>query len=358
MNYHDEQIGYDRGTTPRLNAYIQETGWSPLIYAAANGHIETVKLLIEPGADVNLVRKNRTALLAAVSNKDSKCVELLIEAGASVNATFMDTIKTTTPVREVVQCGTLKILSILIQAGADVNFGGGQSPLFTAALYGKIEFIKPLVDAGADLNRQNDDGETPLHETLKYFYQTSFYVLMDLGANVNISDNKGFTPLMLAARFCCRLQDMIRTGCSTTEIASEKAGAIERICRLFRAGAQIGRKDHLGRNSLQVSLQSHQEEVKDIQMLLFAAGETLDGPIVSVEHIDIPEYFTELKENLDLKHLCREAIRKHLIHLDPHGHLFWRIPQLGLPSLVTEYLLYDCSLESETGTFAPDNKLN
>ena len=123
---------------------------------------------------MNLVRKNRTALLAAVSNRDSKCVDFLIEAGANVNTTFTDTIKTTTPVREVVQCGTPNILSILIQAGADVNLGGGQSSLYTAALYGKIEFIKPLMDAGADLNRQNDDGETPLHGTLKYFYHNGF----------------------------------------------------------------------------------------------------------------------------------------------------------------------------------------
>ena len=186
---------------------------------------------------------------------------------------------------------------------------------------------------------------------------SAFYVLMDLGANVNISDNKGLTPLMFAARFCGHLQGMIHTGYSATEIASEKAGAIERICRLFKAGAQIGRWDHLERNSLQVSFQSRHEEVKEIQMLLYAAGETLDGPTVPVK-ISIPEYFTELKENLDLKHPCRQAIRKHLIDVDPYVHLFGRIPQLGLPSIVTEYLLYDYSLESETGTYAPDNNLD
>ena len=89
-------------------------------------------------------------------------------------------------------------------------------------------------------------------------------------------------------------------------------------------------------------------------MLLYAAGETLDGPTVTVRDrrrfgrlidIIIPEYFQEIKQNLDLKHLCREAIRKHLIGLDPHEHLFGRIPKLGLPSLVTVFLLYDCSLD-------------
>ena len=97
------------------------------------------------------------------------------------------------------------------------------------------------------------------------------------------------------------------------------------------------------------------EDQSDLYKLLHAAGEAIEGPIPPnfnflrgcIEHIEIPEYFQELKENLDLKHLCREAIRKHLIDVDPHENLFVRIPQLGLPSLVVDYLLYDCSLECE-----------
>ena len=88
-------------------------------------------------------------------------------------------------------------------------------------------------------------------------------------------------------------------------------------------------------------------------MLLYAAGETLDGPTVTggpgscVSNIEVPVCFKELRKKMDLKHLCREAIRKHLIDLNPHEHLFGRIPQLGLPLLVTDYMLYDCTLDSE-----------
>ena len=38
---------------------------------------------------------------------------------------------------------------------------------------------------------------------------------------------------------------------------------------------------------------------------------------------------------LHLKHICREAIRKHLLNLDPHTHLFGRVPRLGLPTTNT-----------------------
>ena len=52
------------------------------------------------------------------------------------------------------------------------------------------------------------------------------------------------------------------------------------------------------------------------------------------------------------------AIRKHLIDVDPLTCIsLGGIPHFGLPSIVTEYLLYDYSLESETGTYAPDNNL-
>ena len=75
-------------------------------------------------------------------------------------------------------------------------------------------------------------------------------------------------------------------------------------------------------------------------LLLYAAGETLEG----TEEEEIPE---KLKFDLQLKHICREAIRKHLLKLDPHQHLFSRIPHLGLPESLNKYLLFYVSLETD-----------
>lgn len=52
-----------------------------------------------------------------------------------------------------------------IAAGTNLNEKdpyGGSSPLITAALFGKTEMAKALIDAGADLNQQNNDGSTAL----------------------------------------------------------------------------------------------------------------------------------------------------------------------------------------------------
>ena len=44
-----------------------------------------------------------------------------------------------------------------------------------------------------------------------------------------------------------------------------------------------------------------------------------------------------------LKHLSRMAIRNNIVKLRPHQNLFETIPKLGLPSLLTKYLLFNIS---------------
>ena len=61
----------------------------------------------------------------------------------------------------------------------------------------------------------------------------------------------------------------------------------------------------------------------------------------------IPNYLKHDDEKFHLKHLCRMAIRKHLLKLDPHTHLFDRVPKLGLPFLLTDYLLFNMSIEKK-----------
>ena len=83
-------------------------------------------------------------------------------------------------------------------------------------------------------------------------------------------------------------------------------------------------------------------------LTLAAAGERIDETKV----LSVPEYLKP-KETC-LKHLCREAVRNHLLKLDPHTHLLGRVPRLGLPSLITDYLLYNMSLDYPILEHDPD----
>ena len=87
------------------------------------------------------------------------------------------------------------------------------------------------------MNQQNADGKTLLHGTLLILRQEAFDVLMELGADVNIADSTGVTPLMLAAKFCFHVRDMIWGGHRKGDVVARKNGCINRICRLLKAGA-------------------------------------------------------------------------------------------------------------------------
>ena len=76
----------------------------------------------------------------------------------------------------------------------------------------------------------------------------------------------------------------------------------------------------------------------DAIVLLFAAGEKFSKRLVK-KILDLN------KGSMHLQHLCRQAIRKHLLKLDPQENLFVRVPRLPLPKAVQSYLLYDQTLD-------------
>ena len=92
---------------------------------------------------------------------------------------------------------------------------------------------------------------------------------------------------------------------------------------LLRSGAQINRSRYWYEDYLK----------KPAQELLLAAGDTC--LIYSLPKAD------------DLMGMCRKKIREHLLELDPHTHLFGRVPRLGLPAALVKYLVYDQSLDDD-----------
>jgi cytochrome c len=109
-----------------------DDGGTALYIAARRGHLEAVRLLIERGADVNGFTKFGTALSAAVSKSRIEVVRLLLEKDADPNLQF-----------------------------------NGDNMLHVAARGTCLACLKALVDAGADVNEMNRNGETPLHLALR-----------------------------------------------------------------------------------------------------------------------------------------------------------------------------------------------
>ena len=123
---------------------------------------------------------------------------------------------------------------------------------------------------------------------------------------------------------------------------------IDCVVLLLELGAKIN-YSLIGKNYF-TNNRGTQSEKTTMVLLLFAAGENLDGKTfmringasyMYREKIALKKYLKELEEKRYLKHLCREAVRKQLLDVAPHKNLVYRIKKLGLAKSLVSYLLYD-----------------
>lgn len=87
-------------------------------------------------------------------------------------------------------------LKQLIESGTDLNVKepiGGSSALISACLFGKTEMAQMLINAGADLNVQNNEGSTALHTAAFFCHLEIVKMLLQKGADKTIKNNYGKT---------------------------------------------------------------------------------------------------------------------------------------------------------------------
>ncbi|MFV0269106.1 MAG: ankyrin repeat domain-containing protein [Draconibacterium sp.] len=89
-------------------------------------------------------------------------------------------------------------VEILIQSRANVDErepASGSSPLMTAALFGRTEIVQKLLDAGADINHQNNDGSTALHTAAFFCHPEITKRLLAASTDRSIRNKAGSTAL-------------------------------------------------------------------------------------------------------------------------------------------------------------------
>lgn len=85
-----------------------------------------------------------------------------------------------------------------IAAKSDINVKdpfGGSSPLISASVFNKPEMAKVLIDAGADINFQNNDGSTALHTAAFFCRPEIVKMLLEKGADKTLKNKYGATAL-------------------------------------------------------------------------------------------------------------------------------------------------------------------
>ena len=189
-----------------------------LIEAVKAGEVETVRALLDGGADVDAPASDgATALHWAVHRGDDGLVDLLIEAGADVTAANRYGVQ---PIALAAENGSAAIIEKLLRTGADANAAlpGGETALMTAARTGYPDTLRALIVHGAEVNvRDATHGQTPLMWAAARGHARAIHVLAEAGGDVNarttsegqpqgrryifaIRPVTGFTPLIFAAR--------------------------------------------------------------------------------------------------------------------------------------------------------------
>ncbi|MDX1453141.1 MAG: ankyrin repeat domain-containing protein [Oleiphilaceae bacterium] len=95
--------------------YQDSQGYSALARAAIAGHLTTMKILINAGANPNIVANEKSLLMHVVEDNNALLSQLLISAGADVNYTAEDG---DTALRIARRKGFFDIDLMLVQAGA------------------------------------------------------------------------------------------------------------------------------------------------------------------------------------------------------------------------------------------------
>jgi ankyrin repeat protein len=206
----------DRGADVNISA---RSGRTALIVAAfTNPSAEVVRLLLRKGAKVGVMdQRHVTPMNAATFGNDTETVRLLLEAGADINTP--DTFIGLTPLMNAAGNRNVAAVKLLLAKGAGVNAVskteglpkiqtgtvefGGWTPLLMASAFGPPEAVKLLLDAGARLDAQDYRGFTPLMLAIgtdRYDLRT-VNLLLGHGADLRPKNHMGETALDWANKF-------------------------------------------------------------------------------------------------------------------------------------------------------------
>jgi uncharacterized protein len=228
------------GQPPRSAEEFASGSLTPLMFAAREGDVESARLLVAAGADVNAIAGDgKNALGLAIFNGNYEAAAFLVDSQSNVNqadtqgftplfwAVDRRNMETAPNFPWMVTADPLPLITKLLDAGANPNalvnntprarMRAGSprivfaTPLMRAAFSGDLELVKQLLAHGADPRIVSKDGETMVEAAAGLGFIQGYSkgrtpaerlevvkLFVERGADVNAADDYGITPLMVA----------------------------------------------------------------------------------------------------------------------------------------------------------------
>ncbi|KAK6492117.1 protein phosphatase 1 regulatory subunit 16A-like [Huso huso] len=198
-----------------------------LLEAAARNDLEEVLEFLKNGVSPDLYNEDGlTALHQCCIDDFEEVVQALVDAGANVNACDSEL---WTPLHAAATCGHMGLVEMLIKQYVDpssalplcwqpcnflaviLTLPPSLSLLCSGITQERIDEcrsskerqmvadIRALIQAGSDLNAQDDNGTSLLHIAAANGYQRTAELLLEHKARVEVRDNDGWSPLHAAS---------------------------------------------------------------------------------------------------------------------------------------------------------------
>lgn len=196
-----EEFKRDSNESITLNS-LDENGKTLLHYAAEKGDQETICMLVESGAEINIKNKLGETPLHFLTHLENgtKMIEYLLNKGAYIESR---TNAGNTPLHNACYFGNAEAFKILLKRGANTQAltGEGYNLLHCCILMGKDKMLEKLLKKEsfkAFIERKDFQGKTPLHLACEMREEECAKVLIKHNASLDIEELNGYTPLQLA----------------------------------------------------------------------------------------------------------------------------------------------------------------
>jgi len=259
----------EHGADPSLQ---DNNGWNVLHFASPGGNPEIIELILShvPSID-SITKKGSTPLMLAVYNAKLQAVKYLLEHGADPS---LQDITGWNVLHYASQGGNPEIIELMLShvPSIDSIIKEGVTPLMVAASNDKLQAVKYLLEHGADLSLQNNNGWNMLHFASQCGNPEIIELMLSHVPSIDSIIKKGITPLMVAAandklqavKYLLEhgadpsLQD--NNGWNMLDVAS-KLGDVAIMEKILSYGVDIESRDKCGKMPLMLA-QAHGHPVR------------------------------------------------------------------------------------------------